>query len=83
MDDSQREAMYNGWKNSKIFLKPKKDVDSEKAVVSVEFEGKTYTEEFYKKDCFGSSEPYNIAFNRLVYKMKDINPNIELEYQWK
>jgi len=83
MEDSQREAMYNGWANSKIWLDVLKEVDYEKTTVSVIFGEKEYKETVYKKDCFGNSNPYNIAFNRLLTKMKNIDKNIEMKYEWR
>ena len=80
MGDSQRSAMYEGWRRSKIFLPLIKEVDDEKATVSVVHEGNLYTETFYKKDCIGSSNPYNIAYNILLSKMQNINKNIEIPY---
>lgn len=80
MEEEQREAMFNGWKNSKTWLNPKKETDSEKSTVSVDYDGQTYTETFYQKDCIGSATPYNIAFNRLLSKMQQINKNIEIPY---
>lgn len=80
MEDSQRDAMYQGWKRTKIFLQPTNQVDDEKATVSVVYEGCLYSETFYKKDCIGSSNPYNIAYNLLLSKMQSINKNIEIPY---
>lgn len=80
MEDSQREAMYNGWAKNKVFLKTEKRETSEWSMVECKYEGKSYWEVFYRKDCIGSADPYNIAFNRLLAKMKEINKNIELTY---
>jgi hypothetical protein len=80
MDDSQREAMFDAWKRSTIELTSKKEIDENKATVSVEYEGVVYCETVHKNDCYGTSEPYNIAFNRLLSKMKTINKKIEIKY---
>lgn len=78
--DDQREVMFDAWKNSKINLTPVKEVTYDKAIVSVAFNDVVYTQTVLREDCFGSAEPYNIAFNRLLSKMKEINKDIEIAY---
>jgi hypothetical protein len=78
--DSRRETMFNAWKNSKINLTPSKEITPEKATVSVIYNGEVFTETFLKEDCFGSSNYYNIAFNRLLSRIKQINKDIEIDY---
>lgn len=80
MDESQREAMYNAWLGSRIKLVPEREVDDEKVTISVIYEGEKYSETFYRKDCYGTAEPHNIAYNRLVDKMRKINKRIEISY---
>lgn len=80
MEESQREAMYNGWKNSKTWLKVTKTVDDEKATCSCIYKNKYYKQEFYQKDCVGSTKPFSIAFDRLLCEMKKLDKNIELQY---
>lgn len=77
MDESQRSANYNAWRNSKIWLEVTKDITQEKATVSVTYKGIEYKESFLKSDCYGSSKPYNIAFNMLLSRMREINKDIE------
>lgn len=81
MDDNQREAMYNGWKNSKTILEVITCVDpGEKATCSVTYKGKVYSETCYQENMIGSANPLNIAFNMLCSKMKNIDNSIELKY---
>lgn len=81
--DEQREAMYNGWAGTKIFLEVKKEVDIEKSKATVIYENIEYSETFFEKDLIGSANAFNQAYNRLVYRMLEINKNIELKYPIK
>jgi hypothetical protein len=78
--DSQREAMYNGWAKSKIFITPLKYQDADGVTVSVLHNGIKYSETCLQIDCFASADPYNIAWNRLQVKLHNVDKNIELNY---
>lgn len=80
MEDSQRKAMYDAWLKTKIYLEPKVIKDENGISLSVIYENKEYTETFLYKDLYGSTNAYNLAFNRLLTNMKKINKNIELQY---
>lgn len=80
MEESQREAMYNGWKNDKIFLDVQKTVFDDNVLCSALFEDIIYEQRFYFSDIYGSADPFTIAFSRLQTKMKEINSSIELKF---
>jgi len=81
MNESQRETMYNAWASSKIFLEVEKTPTFDSVIVSTKYNGQTYLEECFIKECYGSADPYNIAFNRLLRRLQEINKNIELRYE--
>jgi hypothetical protein len=83
MKEEQREAMFNAWKNSKINLIPQKEISKEEVTISVTYKGEVYTETFSKQDDLLNLgvDYYNMAFNRLLSRMKQINKDIEIEYR--
>jgi hypothetical protein len=80
MEDSQRSAMYEAWKSSKINLTPTINKDKDGVTICVMYNGVEYSETFLYKDLYGSADAYNIAYNRLLGVMHKINKNIEIKY---
>lgn len=79
MEEYQRAAMYEGWKNSKTWLKVEVNKTAESCVVSTEYEGKRYSKECLQKFCVGSADTFSVAFGMLESAMKAVNKSIELE----
>lgn len=85
MDDSQREAMYDAWKNKQIFVEHHVTVNTpEKIVLEAIYDGVTYKSEFGDhNNHFNLIEKphyYNQAFNNLLTQLKRVNSKIEMNY---
>lgn len=83
MWDNQREAMFNGWKNSKLWIPYTVHRTPEKCTVVAFCNNQEYWETATQESMFGSSNTYNCAFDRLLRKLKEIDKNIEMEYMVK
>jgi len=81
MDDSQRETMFNAWKNSKKWVDHVIEKTDEGVTVSATYEGKVYSETCNYKSLVGSADAYNVAFNMLLSTLRNVNKDIEMKYE--